>query len=168
MMEGLPDADAGTTEDAYNNKAAVALDALCLDKKLVYDGGPDKMEVCDILTRTGGFIHVKHRGSSSTLSHLFTQGLNSAERFLQDPDFREKAKEIASSVDPEFATFFPQARPDPDAHQISFVVITRSNRDTLLTLPFFSVVSLRAAALRLRALGFKVSIAAVRELADAA
>jgi uncharacterized protein (TIGR04141 family) len=167
MMEGLPEADAGTTEDAYNNKAAAALNALCLDKQLVYDGGPDRMEICDILTRAGGFIHVKHRGSSSTLSHLFAQGLNSAERFLQDPDFRQKAREIAASANAEFAVIFPEARPDPDAHEITFVVITRSRRDTLLTLPFFSVVSLRAAALRLRALGFRVSIAAVRELADA-
>jgi uncharacterized protein (TIGR04141 family) len=168
MMEGLPEADSGTTEDAYNTKAAAALDALCLDKKLVFDGGPDRMEICDILTRTGGFIHVKHRGSSSTLSHLFTQGLNSAERFLQDREFREKAREIASTVNPEFAALFPETRPEPDAHQITFVVITRSSRDTLLTLPFFSVVSLRAAALRLRALGFRVSIASVRELAEAA
>jgi uncharacterized protein (TIGR04141 family) len=167
-MQGLPDADAGTTEDAYNLKAAGALDALCLDKQLVYDGGPDRMEICDVLTRTGGFMHVKHRGSSSTLSHLFAQGLNSAERFLQDADFRVKAREVASALNPEFAAVFPDSRPDPNAHEITFVVITRSRRGTLLTLPFFSVVSLRAAALRLRALGFRVSIAAVQELATAA
>jgi uncharacterized protein (TIGR04141 family) len=126
------------------------------------------MEICDVLTRTGGFIHVKHRGSSSTLSHLFAQGLNSAERFLQDADFRVRAREVASALNPEFAAVFPDTRPDPNAHEITFVVITRSRRGTLLTLPFFSVVSLRAAALRLRALGFRVSIAAVQELATAA
>ena len=164
MMDCLPDADTGTTEGAYNIKAAAALGGLCLDKKLVYDQSPDRMEICDILTRTGGFVHVKHRGSSSTLSHLFAQGLNSAERFLQDPDFRTRARAITVGLDPEFAVFFPESRPTPDAHEISFVVITRSSRNTLLTLPFFSVVSLRAAALRLRALGFRVSIAAVREL----
>jgi uncharacterized protein (TIGR04141 family) len=37
-FEGLPEADAGTDEATYNAKAAHALDALCLDKKLVYDG----------------------------------------------------------------------------------------------------------------------------------
>ena len=37
-LEGLPDADAGSNDDAYNVKAAVALASLCLDKKLVYDG----------------------------------------------------------------------------------------------------------------------------------
>ena len=160
---GLPEADAETTEEAYNLKAATALGALCLDKKLVFDGGPDRMEICDILTREGAFIHVKNRGSSSTLSHLFTQGINSAERLLQDLDFRDKAREIVTNEDSDFAVFFPEERPNAEAHEISFVVITRSSRNTPLTLPFFSVVSLRAAALRLRALGFKVSIAAVFE-----
>jgi hypothetical protein len=79
-FEGLPDADPDTDEDTYNKKAAKHLDAACLDKRFVYDGGPDKMEVYDVLTREGGFIHVKPRGASSTLSHLFSQWLNSAER----------------------------------------------------------------------------------------
>lgn len=160
---GLPDADVETTEDAYNVKAAEALNALCLDKKLVFDGGPDRMEICDVLTREGNFIHVKQRGSSSTLSHLFTQGINSAERLLQDLDFRDRARELVSAENPDFALFFPEERPAAEAHEITFAVITRSNRDTPLTLPFFSVVTLRAAALRLRALGFRVSIAAVHE-----
>ena len=42
-------------------------------------------------------------------------------------------------------------------------MITRSERKTPLTLPFFSVVSLRAAAERLRAFGFAVSVAEVHE-----
>ena len=163
LLAGLPEADAGTNEDAYNVKAAAALNALCLDKKLVYDDGPDKMEICDILTRDGGLIHVKQRGSSSTLSHLFTQGLNSAERLLQDPDFRAQAREVVAAENEEFSEVLPADRPDPGLHEVSFVVITRSQRDTPLTLPFFSVVSLRAAAMRLRGLGFRVTIAAVRE-----
>jgi len=164
LLDGLPDADPGTDEDAYNIKAAVAMDALCLDKKFVYDGGPDKMEICDILTRDGGLIHVKHRGSSSTLSHLFTQGVNSAERLLQDADFRRRARAVVEAESPAFDGVLPADRPLPDAHEVSFVVITRSDRETPLTLPFFSVVSLRAAASRLQGFGFRVSVAAVREL----
>lgn len=165
VLTGLPAADAGTDEDAYNHKAATAMDALCLDKKLVYDSGPDRMEICDILTREGGLIHVKHRGSSSTLSHLFAQGVNSAERLLQDDDFRTKARSVVVSENPEFGDVLSEDRPSAEAHEVSFVVITRSARDTPLTLPFFSVVSLRAAASRLQGFGFKVSVAAVRELA---
>jgi uncharacterized protein (TIGR04141 family) len=162
VLNGLPAADGGTDEDTYNKKAAAAIDGLCLDRKFVYESGPDKTEICDILTRDGGLIHVKHRGSSSTLSHLFTQGLNSAERLLQDADFRSEARRIATTENEKFADVLPADRPAPESHEV--VVITRSKRDTPLTLPFFSLVSLRAAAFRLRGLGFPVSVAAVREL----
>jgi uncharacterized protein (TIGR04141 family) len=162
----LPPADPGTDEDAYNLKAAAALDAVCLDKKLVFDGGPDRMEICDVLTRDGGLIHVKQRGASSTLSHLFAQGVNSAERLLQDQEFRRQAREVVEREDASFADVLPRDRPhDPSAFDITFAVITRSNRQTPLTLPFFSVVSLRAAATRLRAFGFRVSVAEVHEQA---
>jgi len=163
LLTGLPDADPGTDEDAYNVKAAQSIRALCLDKKFVYDGGPDKMEICDILTRNAGLIHVKHRGSSSTLSHLFAQGINSAERLLLDQDFRDQARAIATREDASYGEVLPASRPVPSDHEISFVVITRSTRGTPLTLPFFSVVSLRAAATRLQGYGFRVSVAAVRE-----
>jgi uncharacterized protein (TIGR04141 family) len=161
-LPGLPDADRGTNEDAYNVKAARAIDALCLDKKFVFEG-PDKMEICDVLTRAGGLIHVKHRGSSSTLSHLFAQGLNSAQRLLQDQDFRAMARDVVAAEDATFIDALPADRPDAAAHEVSFVVITRSDRDSPLTLPFFSVVSLRTAAQRLMGFGFQVSVAAVRE-----
>jgi len=163
MLEGLPDADSGTDERAYNLKAAAAIGGLCLDQKLIYDGGPDKMEICDVLTRGGGLIHVKQRGSSSTLSHLFLQGLNSAERLLQDGDFRREARVVVEREDAAFLDTIPEERPNPESHEVSFVVITRSTRDTPLTLPFFSLVSLRAAATRLAGYGFRVSVAAVRE-----
>ena len=160
----LPDADLETDEDSYNKKAAQALGALCLDKKLIYDGGPDKMEVCDILTSEGRFIHVKLRGSSSTLSHLFSQGMNSAERLLADGDFREKARAMIADLDPAYADVIPTDRPkSADEHEITFAVVTRSERETPLTLPFFSVISLSVAAKRLRAFGFPVSIAAIPE-----
>ena len=162
-LTGLPDADAGTTERAYNEKAAGALGALCLDGKLIHDTGPDKMELCDILTPNGGLIHVKHRGSSSTLSHLFSQGINSAERLLLDQEFRSKARSLAGAVDQAYSEVLPIDQPDSTEHTVSFVVITRSDRDTPLTLPFFSVVSLAAAAARLEGYRFKVSVASVRE-----
>lgn len=161
----LPDADLGTDEDTYNKTAAEALGALCLDKKLIYDGGPDKMEVCDILTSQGRFIHVKLRGSSSTLSHLFTQGTNSAERLLADGDFRQKARTMIAGVDATYGDVVPLDRPkNASEHEITFAVVTRSNRKTPLTLPFFSVVSLRAAAQRLEAFGFPVTVAAIPEM----
>lgn len=102
------------------------LGGACLDPQLVYDGGPDSMEVCDILPPSAGLIHVNIRGSSSTLSHLFSQGVNSAERLLQDADFREKMLAVVERVDSAFSPLVPADRPDPADHEITFVVITRS------------------------------------------
>jgi uncharacterized protein (TIGR04141 family) len=121
------------------------------------------MELCDILTRGGGFIHVKQRGSSSTLSHLFAQGTNSAERLRLDEDFRARARTLIAGEDASFAGILDGVPPEPRGHEISFVVITRSTRKTPLTLPFFSLVSLRAAARQLIGMGFPVSVAAVPE-----
>lgn len=103
------------------------------------------MEICDVLTRTGGMIHIKQRGASSTLSHLFAQGINSAERLLQDAEFRRQARELVEREDASFSDVLPAGRPvDPSTVEVTFAVITRSNRGTPLNLPFFSLVSLRA------------------------
>ncbi len=165
VYNGLPDAEIGTDEDRYNRTAAEALGGVCLDKKFVYDSGPDKMEVCDVFTPMAGFIHVKQRGSSSTLSHLFAQGMNSAERLLQDPEFRRQARMCIAEQDPSLEALIPEGRPEARSHEVTFAVVTRSTRDTPLTLPFFSLVSLRAAATRLQAFGFRVSVAEVHERA---
>lgn len=84
---GLPAAVASDDEGAYNQRAAQTIGALCLDRKLINTGGPDSAEICDILTHDGIFIHVKKRGRSSTLSHLFAQGIGSAELLLHDQAF---------------------------------------------------------------------------------
>ncbi len=116
-----------------------------------------------VLTRDGGLVHVKTRGSSSTLSHLFAQGVNSAERLLRDDAFREAMRAIVEAADASFESVVPTSRPDPRDHEVTFVVITRSDRATPLTLPFFSVISLRAAARTLGNFGFPVTVAAVRQ-----
>jgi uncharacterized protein (TIGR04141 family) len=162
---GLPDADDDCTEAEYIAKAVAVTGALSLDRQLVRDSVPTPIEICDMLTATGQLIHVKKRGRSSTLSHLFAQGLVSAELMLQSPEFRTEARAKAAELDPAFADVLPAAAPARDAHEVCYVVITRGRRrpDAPLTLPFFSVVNLRAAAQRLYALGFQVSVAEVRE-----
>ena len=80
------------TEGAYNISAASALPgACCMDGRLVsYGGGHSKIEFCDVYTADRKMIHVKRYGGSSVLSHLFAQGLVSAELFAGDAEFRKK------------------------------------------------------------------------------
>lgn len=159
----LPDADLGTDEAAYLAKAAQVTGALSLDQQLVRNAVPDPVEICDLLTSDGVLLHCKKRGKSSTLSHLFAQGVTSAELLMQDAAFRAEARDIAGRLDASFADVLPRDRPSRDDHEVGYVVITRSRRDSPLTLPFFSLVSLRAAAQRLDALGFRVSASAIEE-----
>jgi uncharacterized protein (TIGR04141 family) len=159
----LPEAEEGVDEGDYNEGAAEAIGALCLDRKNVNLPDGDKVEVCDLLTDGPALVHVKKRGSSSNLSHLFSQGLVSAEMLLGDGRFRTSAREIVRAEDSSYERHFPEERPEPGDYVIGYVVITRSKRETPLTLPFFSVVNLASAARRLRTLGFEVAVQAVRE-----
>jgi uncharacterized protein (TIGR04141 family) len=159
----LPDCPPGSREDAYNVAAAEATGCLCLDGNFVTRSVPDPVEICDLLSPDRKLIHVKKRGASSTLSHLFNQGVNSAEWLREDADFRAEAREKASDINPELAEFLPSDEFQPSDYEISFVVITRSERDSPLTLPFFSLVSLRNAARTLRNQGYRVTVKAVKE-----
>jgi uncharacterized protein (TIGR04141 family) len=162
-FEDLPAARPGTSESDYNVAAASALDGACMDKQLVRADGLEGMELCDVLLKDLTLIHVKHRGASSTLSHLFAQGTNSTERLLLDPGFRREAREAVKSIRRDFATVVPLHRPDSRQCTVVFAVITRSTRATPLTLPFFSVVGLRAAARILDGFGVDVKVAEVHE-----
>lgn len=56
-----------------------------MDKVLV-----ERIEVCDFLTMDKKFIHIKPWKSSSTLSHLFSQGKIVGTQTLQEKEYREK------------------------------------------------------------------------------
>jgi uncharacterized protein (TIGR04141 family) len=159
----LPDCESGLREDEYNERAAASSGCLCLDGQFVTEAVPDKVEICDLLGPERQLIHVKKRGSSSTLSHLFNQGLNSAEWLFEDAAFRDEARKLAIDVDGVLGALLPEGQPDPADYEICFAVITRSERETPLTLPFFSLVSLRNVARRLKRLGFNVSTKTISE-----
>ena len=61
-------------------------------------------------------------------------------------------------------SLIPDGPIDPTEWEVAFVVITRSTRDSPLTLPFFSLLcAFRMAVRRLQALRFKVSKKTVTE-----
>jgi uncharacterized protein (TIGR04141 family) len=163
----LPDADLGAGEDEYNEKATNNdPDLLDLHGHLV--NIPDQyggVELCDLLSRNKQLLHVKRRGKSSTLSHLFFQGLNSAELLLRDAEFRTGARKVVDNLDSSFTSSLPANRPGVREYEIAFVFITRATprQTNPYSLPFFSLLSLQNAARQLDAFGFKVSGASVPE-----
>src|SRR5438045_1193811 len=76
----LPDAQPDEAEGAYNKRIASADKATyaLMDRKNIrYPDPKSPIEFCDLYTNAEEIIHVKHYAGSSTLSHLFAQGVTS-------------------------------------------------------------------------------------------
>ncbi|MDH7943468.1 TIGR04141 family sporadically distributed protein [Pseudohongiella sp. SYSU M77423] len=128
-----------------------------MDKEFVKIGGPyDKLEFCDLIKDSIEFVHVKYYRNSSTLSHLFSQGVVASEAFIGDAAFRHRLNEklpVASKLKDA------NSRPDPSKYKVVYAIAT--NRSIPNELPFFSKVTLKNALKRLKTLNFNVSLSAI-------
>jgi len=162
----LPSSTVKENEGPYNERAAESSDEyLMLDRKTVKVGGKTSpIEICDILTRAGAFVHVKRKLGSGTLSHLFAQGSVSGDLLLTSREFRqasiEKVLLAAKERGFEGENAFPHFSADgvsPTAHQIVYAIVTKwKNRTLTEALPFFSKINLRKHTQNLRRMGYPV------------
>jgi uncharacterized protein (TIGR04141 family) len=148
-------------EDEYNQHVAETSNGYfqLLDKKTVqYPGGHNKIEFCDLLSRDRHLVHVKKFTSSSGLSHLCEQGVNSAEYTRQDRAFREKvnAKMRELHIPDEFHLPLEFDAEYAGNYEVVFGIATK-NAHIPLEIPFFSKVSMYHATRRCQGLGYKVS-----------
>jgi uncharacterized protein (TIGR04141 family) len=172
----LPSAHAKDVEGKYNEDTAKSSqNFLLLDKQEVrLPGNTSPIEICDLLTNTGCFIHVKRKLSSSDLSHLFAQGLISADLFLTNPDYREGALNQVKTQEEDKATkfhdesihgrfsTFGRGEINPGQYEVAYAIIAGwKNRSISEALPFFSKLTLRNHVEELRRMGYKVSMARV-------
>lgn len=153
----LPHASTHRTENEYT----VAFvnwkpkELLCMDAKtIVYGGGRSKIELCDVLTTDGTYIHLKPYSGSSTLSHLFNQAVISAELVLSDPTFVIEANKKIKKETKNTAFLIDPSKNKP---AIVFAIISKHSGDHP-DIPFFSKVALRYAKRRLAMDGCKVYI----------
>lgn len=137
-----------------SNKSYYAL----MDQKLImYGGGHSKIEFCDLFTTDKKFIHLKRYSGSSVLSHLFTQGVNSAKLFLSDVEFRKKVNQKLP----------PAHKSDPDNmpvsrnYEVVFGIISEYADTVPQNLPFFSKITLMRTMQELTVMGYKMSIAGI-------
>ena len=125
-----------------------------MDRKLIMFGG-SRIEFCDLYSLEKQMIHVKKYTGSSVLSHLFMQGLVSAESFL-DAGFRALVNE---KLRHEFTV--PEREEDFSVSDYEVVYVIASGHireDGKPQIPFFSKVSLNTAIKRLHMFKYKVSI----------
>jgi uncharacterized protein (TIGR04141 family) len=149
------------TENEYN-LAAVESDKsnlACLDgKNIQYGGGPSRIECCDLFTKNRSLIHVKRYSGSSVLSHLFAQGVVAAEAFASDSKFRT---DVNKKLPKNHKLPAPNKPLEPDQYRVVFAIISKKHKP--LNLPFFSKVSLRNAARRLRTMRYEVAVVGVAD-----
>jgi uncharacterized protein (TIGR04141 family) len=143
-------------EKAYNLRVAQdGTHFCCMDRRTVElkKRGLTKIEFCDLYGLNREIVHVKRYTGSSELSHLFQQGIVSAELFSHEPEFRklvnDKLSETHKMADPE-------GKLDATQYQVVYGIISKSKND--VSLPFFSKVVLRNAKRRLSELGYEIRI----------
>lgn len=125
-----------------------------MDRKLIpYSGRHSKLEFCDIFTAKKAICHIKRYGGSNVLSHLFAQGVVSAEAFAHDAGFRAK---VNAQLPARFKIPNPEGPIDPADYEVVFGIVSKAPQD--LRLPFFSRVTLRNAYRRLNAMRYRTSV----------
>jgi len=141
-------------ENDYNSNVSAAAGWACMDAEEV-----DQTEVCDCFTPSRQFVHVKRKTKSATLSHLFNQGVVSAERFMGEPAFRDGVREkLTKKYGKKFAKLIPNDRPRGGDFEIAYAIVTKAKANWPQSLPFFSILSLSNAADRLGRMNYRVTL----------
>ena len=145
-------------------------DLLKLDKEPINPGGVKyaNLEACDFFSSEKQFIHLKDGHSSGPISHLWSQGVVSAEAFVSDPEFRKKLRAKAKSFGRGFEEHFPKSSEKVvrDDYEIVFGIMRKPYADGTVGLPFFSKVSLQASVERITQFGFPVAIELIEKPAS--
>jgi uncharacterized protein (TIGR04141 family) len=126
------------------------------------------VEPCDFLSNKKQFIHLKDGHSSGSISHLWSQGVVSAEAFVSDADFRKKLREKVKSLRNGFESQLPTSkdRVVREDYQVVYGIMRKPYADGSIDLPFFSKVSLQAAAERIRQFGIPIAIELIEKPAS--
>ena len=141
-------------------------DLLKLDKEKINPQGVRyaNLEPCDFFSQNKEFIHLKDGHSSSSISHLWNQGVVSAEAFISDKQFRtklrSKVKTLSKGGPTRFEDLLPKSSESVNRHEYKIVygIMRKPYVDGSLGIPFFSKVSLQAAIEKIRQFGFPVAL----------
>lgn len=152
-------------EGFYNEKLSESnSDYFLFDKKLVKsDINRSHIEVCDVFNKTKKeLIHVKFRESSSTLSHLFSQGKVSANSLQKDKTYRKNIRKMLNAD----RDLIPLENKDlkPFNYTITFAIIQNKNKKFVDSLPFFSLVNFRLTIEDLLSRGFDVKVKTILKI----
>jgi uncharacterized protein (TIGR04141 family) len=159
----------GQTEPAYNTMVGedCAEDFVLLDRALIELPGEYGVEASDLVASSGALIHVKRKGKSSVLSHLFLQAANSCELLRRSPLaraqlmnlIRERAQneQIVTTVEAAYA----KAAERREEIEVAFAFLGDWRGKTIANLPLFSRISMVTEVRRVSNLGFRPTVALI-------
>jgi uncharacterized protein (TIGR04141 family) len=156
----LPNVHREEKESRYNSRVPETNDRL-ITMDMEFGDGAEKIEFCDLMSLDKHLIHVKPWKSSSTLSHLFSQGRVSSTLLLNDYSFRSKVKGIIRNINEKF-DYIESEVIDPSSYEIVFAIIYKEDKSVADRLPFFSKVNLMHNAMILQNMRFNVTVKHVR------
>ncbi|MGE0174336.1 MAG: TIGR04141 family sporadically distributed protein [Oligoflexales bacterium] len=150
-------------EGDYNKRVGKALGLTVFDAQTIQCAGRQKIEFCDLFSEKLIKIHVKRGSCSAELSHLFNQGVVSAEMLADpDPSFRTNIRKKLKEKKNPLYHLFEDDQPNTADYEITYAIIDpRDSTRWPHSLPFFSQVSLRNSSRYLKSLGYKVSLARI-------
>lgn len=150
------------SENEYNREVHGSAPAryAFLDRKNIFiGGGSNQVEPCDLFESDRTFIHVKRYNAAQDMSHLFFQGMNSAQLFLNSEAFR---KDLLDKLPSSHKKLIPLKPPvTPGQFRVRYVVIREAASGKTAAvdrLPFFSRLSLHRAANAIRSTGMQVDL----------
>lgn len=133
-------------EGDYNSAMGANSDTICLDKKNISPEGQTNIEPCDLITledekdtknKIINLIHIKIDTKSSSLSHLFNQGLNSISLIRSNSESKDKLIEMI-----ETKIGFLEAI-QSNKYNVVYGIVTRKEPSKKSdNLPLFSRISL--------------------------
>lgn len=154
----LPPAKVDEDEGTYNETVSGMPGFILMDQKCSH-AFSDPIEACDLFTSNKQFVHVKRKTRSATLSHLFSQGVISADSFMDEEAFRIDVKKLVKAKDKALANQMPdKERPTARDFEVIYAILSKPTKEWPLSLPFFSQLNLMNAANHLERMGFTVSL----------
>lgn len=150
-------------EEEYNLYIANRLtNAACLDKKNIAPKGQSMVEPCDIAIIDGDTVnlcHIKISTRSSSLSHLFNQGVNSIALVRQNQESRRKLEGLV----PE--SFHPKIR--ASKYSVTYGIISKKLSEKKSdALPIFSRISLKRAIEHLQTMSVPTRVVLIEDRYD--
>jgi uncharacterized protein (TIGR04141 family) len=130
---------------------------------------PDEhgIEPADLVCSSGALIHVKRKGKSSVLSHLFLQVANSCELLRRSPPAWQQLSQLIrerAASDPVIASIeaaHAAARNRESELEVAFAFLGDWSGKTITSLPLFSRISMVNEARRVSNLGFRPTVALI-------